>query len=340
MLALVFHPRFQDLVSLLNHVSYWLHFPWHNFRSCCFSGVWKRPQAKTLPSGFYDEALTHQAANMTPEVQFKQYLLHEPQTSSQSLATYHGVPATTSSLCNPAPTPPTLPNSPTLSHQQQHQQPPPLQPVMYSPHSSDHTLHPNINKNAYATGSSVSGGSGNNPSTAESSLPTQSSAVTGWNNVNNNVFLLNGLTPTMHTTNLERPNLSDGSEAGGLVTLDFETRRANVALPPALLGGEGVGPPLPSPPTNSTSLALFRSAAPQNEACTLVTPYAQLQLSLSFDQYDTPERIFGDGNTSTADSGSLDGANGPRNQPSSNPTTNSSLLHSYCEHGGTGDLRV
>ncbi|VDK33526.1 unnamed protein product [Taenia asiatica] len=309
-------------------------------RSCCFLRVWKRPQGKMLPSNFYDETPTHQIANMTSEVQFKQYMPHEPQTSSQSMVTYHGVPATTSPLCNPAPTPPTLPNSSILNQQQQHQQLSPLQQVMYSPHSSDHALHPNINKNAYATGSSVSGGSGNNPSTAESSLPTQSSAVNGWNNTNNNVFLLNGFTPTMHTTNLERQNLSDSSEVGALVTPDFETRRANVALPPALLGGEGVGPPLPSPPINSTSLALFRSAAPQNEACTLVTPYAQLQLSLTFDQYDTPERIFGDGNTSTAGSGSLDGVNGPRNQTSSNPTTNSSLLHSYCEHGGTGDLRV
>ncbi|KAL5109659.1 hypothetical protein TcWFU_000231 [Taenia crassiceps] len=310
-----------------------------NGRACCFLRVWKRPQAKTLPSNLYNEASTHQATNMTQEAQFKQYLPHESQTSPQSLATYHGVLAPTSSLCNSALTPPTLPNSSTLSQQQQHQ-PPPLQSVMYSPNSSDHALHPNINKNAYATGSSVSGGSGNNPSTAESSLPTQSSAVTGWNNASNGVFFLNGLNHAMHTANVERPNLSDSSEAAGLVTPDFETRRANVALPLALLGGEGVGPPLPSPPTNSTSLALFRSAAPQNEACTLVTPYAQLQLSLSFDQYDTPERIFGDGNTSTAGSGSLDGVNGPRNQPSSNPTTNSSLLHSYCEHGGTGDLRV
>nr|CDS17570.1 hypothetical protein EgrG_001032800 [Echinococcus granulosus] len=311
-----------------------------NRRSCCFSCVWKRPQAKTLLSNVHDEAPTHQTADIAPEVQFKKYLTHEPQTSSQFPITYHCVPVTTSSLYNPSPAPVTLPNSPALSQQQQHQQLPPSQPAMYSPQSPEHTLHQNVTKNAYTMGSSVSGGSGNNPSTAESSIPTQSSAVAGWNNVNKGVFLLNGLTPTMHTTSVDRPNVLDSCEVGGLITPDFETRRANVALPPALLGGDGVGPPVPSPPINSTSLALFRSAAPQNETCTLVTPYAQLQLSLSFDQYDTPERIFGDGNTSTAGSGSLDGFGGPRNHPSSNPTTNSSLLHSYCEHGGTGDFHA
>ncbi|VDM36327.1 unnamed protein product [Hydatigera taeniaeformis] len=307
-----------------------------NRRSCCFLCVWKRPQVKTLPSNAYSEAPT-QTTNMISEMQFKQCLMHKPHTSSQPLIAYHGLPATVNSPSNSVPSASTLPNSSILSQQQQHQQLSSLQPVMCSPHSPDHALHPSINKNAYATGSSVSGGSGNNPSTAESSLPTQSSAVTGWNNVNNNVFVLNGLT---HTTNVERPNPPDNIEIGDPATPDFETRRANVALPPALLGVEGVVPPVPSPPVNSTSLALFRSAASQNEASTLVTPYAQLQLSLSFDQYDTPERIFTDGNTPTAGSGSLDGFNGPRNQLSSNPTTNSSLLHSYCEHGGTGDLRV
>ncbi|KAM7538153.1 hypothetical protein Aperf_G00000066198 [Anoplocephala perfoliata] len=321
-------------------------------KSCCISCAWKRPQTKTSSPNVYDEVLSHQTQAEAPvvatpksEMQFRQCLPHEAIHSSQTPVTYH------SSLQSSGATPPTLPSTPAMNPQPPPPPPNPImQPVMYSPHSPEHNFQLNSVKNAFGTGSSVSGGSGNNPSTAESSLPTHSPAVAGWNNNNNNnsnsnpVFLLhNGFSSALqHATNLERPSLSGSSEAGGLITPDFETRRANVALPPALLGGDLSGPRTSSPQTNPTSLAIFRSAAPQSDACSLVTPYAQLQLSLSFDQYDTPEQIFGDGTTSAGGSASLDGFGDARNnnQASSNPTTNSSLLHSYCEHGGTGDFRA
>nr|CDS27892.1 conserved hypothetical protein [Hymenolepis microstoma] len=318
-------------------------------RSCCILCVWKRPQNKiTAPStNVYDEVLSHQtptvtpvmAAESTPEAHFRQYLPHEPlATSSQTPVTYH------SSVQGSVATPPALPVTQATSLQQNRMMSV-LQPATYSPHSPEHGFPLHQVKNAYGTGSSVSGGSGNNPSTAESSLPTHSSVVNGWSNINSTqgFFLHNGLTPSMqHTSHLERPSLSGSSEAGGLITPDFEARRANVALPPALQGGDHTCPGIPSPQPNTTSLALFRSAAPQHDSCSLVTPYAQLQLSLSLDQYDTPEQIFGEGSVSVGDSASLDRIGNPRNnnQASSNPTTNSSLLHSYCEHAGTGDFRV
>lgn len=307
---------------------------------------------KTPSANVYDEVLSHQTQAEAPvmtapssEMQPRQCVPHEAVHSSQTPVTYH------SSLQSSGATPPTLPGTPAMNPQL----PPPnpsMQPIIYSPHSPEHNFHLNSAKNVFGTGSSVSGGSGNNPSTAESSLPTHSPAVAGWNNNNNSnnnnnanpVFLLqNGFASTIqHVTNLERPSLSGSSEAGGLITPDFETRRANVALPPALLSGDLSGPKTSSPQAYPTSLALFRSAAPQSDTCSLVTPYAQLQLSLSFDQYDTPEQIFGDGTASAGGSASSDSFGDTRNnnQASSNPTTNSSLLHSYCEHIGTGDLRV
>ncbi|VDL15798.1 unnamed protein product, partial [Hymenolepis diminuta] len=317
-------------------------------RSCCISCVWKRPRNKmtSVSTNVCDEVLSHQtpiatpvmAAVPTPETQFRQCLPHGPPApSTQTPVTYH------SSLHSSVATPPTLPVTQAISLQQNPMMSV-LQPTPYSPHSPEHTIQLNQVKNTYGTGSSVSGGSGNNPSTAESSLPTHSSVVNGWSNMNSTqaFFLHNGLTHSMQrTSQLERPSLSGSSEAGGLITPDFEARRANVALPPALQGGDHTCSGISSPQTNTTSLALFRSAVPQHDTCSLVTPYAQLQLSLSFDQYDTPEQIFGNGTVSAGGS-SLDGMGNPRNnnQASSNPTTNSSLLHSYCEHAGNGDFRV
>lgn len=293
--------------------------------------MWKGARSKPPSSNAYREVLSCQTATdaMASGIQFRQC---PPQTS------FHDLLTTTSPLLNSVQTPCAIPSSPAPNKQQQMHL---LQPIGCSLRSPEHTFHPNTTKNTYGTGSSLSGGSGNNQSTAESSLPTQSSAVMGWNN---GFFLHNSVTPTMQMTNMERPSLSGSSEAGGLVTPDFEARRANVALPPGLLAREGF---LPTDHFNTTSLALFRSATPaHNETCSLVTPYAQLQLSLSFNQYDTPEQIFtsedkdANGITSAAGSPSLDGFGSVRNhQASSNPTTNSSLLHSYCEHGGTsGDF--
>nr|VZI46572.1 unnamed protein product [Spirometra erinaceieuropaei] len=190
----------------------------------------------------------------------------------------------------------------------------------------------------------MSGGSANNQSTAESSLPTQSSS--GWTEPRG-VFLPCGnnsaasaaiKNPTLGT---ERPSISGSSETGGfLIGSDFDMRRANVALPPTM------PPPLPPlvsgpspaqvvgsiPPDSSPKplgLASFRCANPQ-DSCALVAPYAQLQLSLSLDQYDTPEEIFrAEGSDSSCSYAQ---------HASSNPTTNSSLLQSYCEHGG-GDYK-
>nr|VZI51002.1 unnamed protein product [Spirometra erinaceieuropaei] len=198
----------------------------------------------------------------------------------------------------------------------------------------------------YAPGSSMSGGSANNQSTAESSLPTQSSS--GWTEPRG-VFLPCGnnsaasaaiKNPTLGT---ERPSISGSSETGGfLIGSDFDMRRANVALPPAMPPPPPLPPlvsgPIPAqvvgsiPPDSSPKplgLASFRCANPQ-DSCALVAPYAQLQLSLSLDQYDTPEEIFrAEGSDSSCSYAQ---------HASSNPTTNSSLLQSYCEHGG-GDYK-
>ncbi|VDD81086.1 unnamed protein product [Mesocestoides corti] len=277
------------------------------------------------PANVYEEVLPHQ-------VQLQQCLSSEPYVISQTPVLYHSVLTSTGSFQNSLPSPPLQLNSAALNHQNAPSQ------LVYSPHSLEHTFHPGPTKNMYCTSSSVSNESGNNPSTTESSLPTQSSTVACWNtnnNSNHSALQQNDFSNYLRT-NQERPSLSGSSEAGILTTPDFESRRANVALPPALLK-DAVGPSLP--PQTTTGLAMFRSAAPQNDACSMVTPYAQFQLSLSFDQYDTPEQIFANGNASAAGSTSLDGLGG-HNQTSSNPTTNSSLLHSYCEHGGPGDFRI
>lgn len=203
---------------------------------------------------------------------------------------------------------------------------------MQSPSMRTSRLHPRVSEQLsplgdrklvnYAPESSMSGGSLNNNSTAESSLPTQS--CSGWNSK---------LKPQGMVVN-DRPSISGSSEAGVmLMGSDFEKRRANLPLTPS----QTVKIQFPEPPTSASpepvGLASFRSAGEQ-DSCSLVTPYAQLQLSLSLDQYDTPEEIF-----RGADSEFQSDSNCSYAQNlSSNPTTNSSLLHSYCEHGG-GDFR-